>query len=309
MKKTQSLNVYVPKSFYLEGKQETPCRRFFEDLAILHPSDGYRILAARGLFLKANNSITLEKKDQAFVQTALRKGERVLAIVRERPLILFGDAWHACGLVLALLPHEELSVVLQTLPHIPNAQTLLAPSAQAFIPHSVTPLKITDFYPILTDQYLECTRILQGETDFRLHIAHIAQYAGTRTNVTELPIGEFALSPHTKQRWSFFLLCLFLALRGDSATPSEFELTHADKKEFHVRFSHTSEAKRKIPLAHSLFLFLSLPCFSDFHFFKTENGFLIEASLPRSTSHPALRATDSAIKLALEILVTTSEPK
>ena len=303
MKKQPHVNVYVPESFYMEGKEEMPCRLFREDLAVLLPSHTeYTILAARGLYLKAGNKIPISDEDSAFVESSLLNSSRCLIVHKDRPLILFGDLYRSCGLLLALLPHHDPTAVSLALPYVLAARTELAPSAQKIACKHASAQAISECYSALSEQFAECNRIVQVETDFRLHVAHIAQYAGTLANVTDLPIGDFPLSPYTHGRWSLFLLCVFLALRGDSATPSQLHLKHADRREFQLRLAHKSEASRKIPVTQELFGFLDLPCFSDFKLSKTENGFILEATLPRSSAPPALHADPRADRVILEIL-------
>ncbi len=219
-------------------------------------------------------------------------------------MILFTDLFFACGLLVALLPHEKLGLVSHTIPYLLREGDILSPTLSKLPKGNGI---VEECYAVLSEQILRCEEILSPapDTDFRLHAAHVARLAGCLASVIPLPVGAFPLSDVTSKRWGAFLLGLFLILRGDSATPTKLELAHADTQAFHLRITHAPEAKRKIPLDAQLAEFLSRPCFSEIQLSKADGKLILQTSLSRK--HGLLLRADpfgcDGMEVFLEIVI------
>lgn len=289
--KTQQINAYVPASAYLEGKQEGVTPRFYEDFAILDPAQNNSVVAARGLTLKSDRSPRISPEELDFLETHLHRHATVAVDTEDGILLVFRHLQPHCGLLATALPHGSKNAVAYALRCFDNKDVLLSPTVAAQA-HPCN--EAEDVYLHLTSFLHLCEEVFTPEKsfDFRLHCAHVAQLAGCKINVTQLPTGHYPILSGDLSRWTAFLLCLFLTLRGDSSLGTAFQLEHADRQEFSMKISHQSEYQRKIPITESIYQFLSLPAFSDFRLSRSNHQFSIQAVLRRQHSSHLLRASD-----------------
>ncbi len=289
--KTQQINAYVPASAYLEGKQESVTPRFYEDFAILDPAENYRVVAARGLTLKSDRPLRFSLGESDFLETNLLRHAAVAVDTENGILLVLRHLQSHCGLLAATLPHGSKTAVAYALRCFDNKDVLLSPTVAA----QAHPCKeAEEIYLHLAPFFRLCEEVFSPERsfDFRLHCAHVAQLAGCKINVTQLPAGHYPILSGDLARWTAFLLCLFLTLRGDSALGTAFQLEHADRQKFSMKISHQSEYQRKIPVTETIYRFLALPPFSDFRLSRTNDRFSIQAVLRRQHSTHLLRASD-----------------
>ncbi len=284
------IRAYVPNTIFLDQKQEVACPRFYEDFAILAPGQDYSVLASRGLTLKPGCSIQLPSSEIDFLEQNLLH-EKVIAVASEEGILLvFTDLFSSTGLLPVILPHGELHAVAYAVASLGMSSLRLSPSILAL----AIPAKDAEtIYAQLSETLSLCDRVLTPDPnrDFRLHCAHAAQLSGCRANVVDLPIGRYPLHAGDHARWTAFLLCVFLSLRGDSATGSTLSLEHADRREFQIRLSHQSEHQRKVPVTDTLYRFLDLPAFSNYRLANGKGRFVIEAKLRRRTTDDTLGAS------------------
>ena len=301
--KVQQINAYVSPASFLNGKQESVFPKFQEDLAILDPSNGYVPIAARGLFLKSGEEIGISPAELEFLQSRLPHCE-MIAIECERGIIVvFQHLYSACGLLPAVLPHGTSSAVAYALGCLGSRRIELSPAVSAL---AVRTAEADDAYHRLTDLLFLCTEIFEpaADLDFRLHCARVAHLAGCKANVTEFPTGSFPIVLADLRRWTAFLLCVFLSLRGDSSIGTALRLDHADLREFSLKLSHQSEYTRKTPVTDTIYRFLSLPAFAEFQLNRDKDRFTIEAQLQRSSSTKLFHAPflpSTPLVLRLEI--------
>lgn len=299
MKVTQ-INAYVSPTAYLDGKQESVFPIFREDLAILNPAKDYAAIAARGLSLKPSETPVLSHEELDFLETAISRYEMAAVDSEAGILVVFGHLRASCGLLPAILPHGNKSSVAYALSCMGNKRIALSPTVlKTASKHSDT----EEIYRHLTDLFYLCTEIFDPSEhlDFRLHCAHIAHLAGCKANVTEFPTGHFPISLHDLRRWTAFLLCVFLTLRGDSTVGSALQLDHADLREFSIKLSHHSEYPRKIPVTDAIYQFLTLPAFSEFHLTRSKGCFTVEAQLQRSRAADLHSPNANPLSLVLQI--------
>ncbi len=292
--KTQQVKSYVPASAYLEGKQESITPRFYEDFAILDPSQKYSVIAARGLTLKSDRSTRFSPGESDFLEAGLPHHFAIAVDTEDGILLVFRHLHPYCGLLAAALPHGSKTAVAYALRCFGDKGVLLSPAVAAQA-HPCS--EAEEVYPHLAQFLHLCEEVLSPSHnfDFRLHCAHAAQLAGCKINVTQLPTGHYPILTGDLMRWTAFLLCLFLTLRGDSSLGTAFQLEHADRQEFSMKISHRSEYQRKTPITESVYRFLSLPVFSDFRLSRSNDQFSIQAVLRRRHSPHLLRASDFAL--------------
>lgn len=298
------IRAYVPSAAYLDQKQESACPLFYEDFAMLEPGRSYTVLASRGLTLKPGYGIQLPPSELDFLEQNLGHAQTIAVKAEEGILLVFTDLFSSTGLLPVMLPHGEPDAVAYAVDCLGADKIRLSPATRA----SASPSKNSEtIYVQLCETLTLCDRVLipDPDRDFRLHCAHVARLAGCRANVIDLPIGRYPLHAGDHARWTAFLLCVFLSLRGDSALGSHLTLDHADRRAFQIRLSHQSEHQRKLPVTDTLYRFLTLPAFSNFVLTNGKDRFVIEAKLRRSTTEDTLGApipAEMQEMLVIEIL-------
>jgi hypothetical protein len=299
------IRAYVPNSAYLDQKQEIACPRFYEDFALLEPGQHYQVLASRGLTLKPDYKLRIPPSEIDFLERNLLHAEIIAVKTEEGILLVLTDLLSSTGLLPVILPHGDPGAVAYAVACIGENKIRLSPSVLA----SASPSKDAEsIYAHLSETLSLCDRVLtpDPDRDFRLHCAHIAMLAGCRANVIDLPIGHYPLHAGDHARWTAFLLCVFLSLRGDSAKGSRLSLEHADLQEFQIRLSHQSEHQRKTPVTDTLYRFLTLPAFSKYVLTNERDRFVIEARLRRRTTDGTLGAPifgETQETLVIEIIL------
>ena len=298
------IRAYVPTEIYRDQKEEIACPRFYEDFAILDPLGGYSILAARGLTLKSGGQIHLPPEEIGFLEQELPRTEILAVRAEEGILLLFSALFSTTGLLPAILPHGNSAAVAYALTCMGADRIRCSPSVASGASHGQ---EAETVYLQLTETLSLCERVLRPDQnqDFRLHCAHIAQLSGCRANVVDLPIGHYPLHAGDYARWTAFLLCVFLSLRGDSALGSHLALEHADRRAFQIRLSHQSEHPRKTPVSNTLYHFLTRPAFSGYFLTSDRDRLVIKAKLRRKTTDGILGAPVAegmAEMLVVEIL-------
>ena len=302
--KFQQINAYVSPAAFLDGKQETVFPLFREDLAILDPSDSYAPIAARGLHLKSDTGFRISSDELDFLQSRLPHREMIAIQCEHGVLVVFRHLYASCGLLPAILPHGNPAAVAYALGCMGTRRIELSPAVSALASKTV---EADDVYRHLTDLLFLCTEILDpsADLDFRLHCARVAHLAGCKANVIEFPTGSFPIALADLRRWTAFLLCVFLTLRGDSSIGTMLCLDHADLREFSLKLSHQSEYSRKTPVSYTIYRFLSRPAFAEFQLNRHKDRFTLEAKLQRSRPADLLKApalSPAPLVLRIEIM-------
>lgn len=276
----QSIRAYVPEELLRKNKEEMPCRRFREDLAIVCPSEGYQILACRGPCLHVGEQLSLFDSERSLIDRAIKEGKTAAILDDGRLLLVFTELFEKTGLLCIVFPHGSGALLAKAILTAEMEDLLLS---NALFSLSASGARSDDAITVLIEEVYLFRRILRvdSETDFRLHNAHVAELAGCRVDVRALPIGVFPIDRIDFSKWTAFLLCAFLAFRGDSALDTQIQLNDASRREFSLQVSHVSEHPRKKPIEDDLFAFLRLPCFSGYHLSKTKDGFVLDTVLCR----------------------------
>lgn len=289
---TPSIRAYVPEELLRKNKEELPCRRFCEDLAIVSPSEGYKIFAGRGLNLHTGDCLSIFETEETVIDHAIAEEKTAAILAKGRILLVFTELFKKTGLLCIALPHGKVSTLAKSL-LATEVQDLIC--SDALLALSASGTQSDEAIVELIEEFYLFRRILRVETDtdFRLHNARIADLAGCRVDVRSLPIGAFPIDRIDFSKWTAFLLCSFLAFRGDSSLDTQIHLNNATRREFSLQVSHISEHPHKKPIEDRLFAFLRLPCFSGYHLSKTKEGFVLDTVLRRQKQEPFAVHADS----------------
>lgn len=286
------IDSYVPEAFFRDGKEGLACRECHEDFAVVAPTEGYRLLAARGSNLKTGATLEIPQKEQHFLEAAMSEQTRVAILGRHGILIACTELLPTTGLLPMLLPHGSPEGIAHCLRTLSRYRPVCSPA----LSHLSDTGRPERYYTALCEQLDFCERILQPDTeaDFRLHCAHIAEFAGCRTDVTALPVGPLPLIEPDRNRWTAFLLCALLALRGNGARTPTLQTVVSCPGSVTLRLKYTPVHRQHG--AYSAYLaYLSHPCFSDFSVTEAEDGLQIDASLCRMSGKHALRTLPTVI--------------
>jgi len=277
------IDAYVPEKLLLEGKREMPSMIFEERFAILDAANEGKLLASRGFGERSRSEEALFKNDLPQLLSYL-KDHRCVAFMTERGLaVAFGDFLPDLALIPIFLPFGEHAALAWGLRHLEREDLFLEDAVRKI---AARPVEYEAVLTQLNREFFFFDRVMrpEREIDFRLHCAHIAQLAGCRADVTEMPIGHYPIGDAELSRWSAFLLCLMLSLRGDSATGPRLSLKAATRRAFCMQMDYFSEHKGARAIKEELYSFLSLPCFSDFSLTGTKQEIRLEAILRRRDS-------------------------
>ncbi len=301
---TSEVRAFVPERDQLLGKDEQSCPLFHDDLAVLDPAKGFAVLAARGPSLFSAEAIKLSSEESAHLMASL--GEELVGVLWEgKPLLVFPSLLAHTGLLPVILPHGDPATVARTLLCLPMS---VCPSTalSALAERGQSP---NELYGSITESVLHCKRVLSPKepVDLRLHSAWVGALAGCRVDVTALPLEELSLLPSDLAKWTVFLLCVLLSLRGDSAQPSNLQAGERTEEAYALHFLHTSQQRsaRHSPVKR-LYAFMEHPAFSSFSLEKTAKGIVIDAVLHRRASLSLLHATSELLRFSVEITAEAS---
>ena len=295
---TPQVQAYVSPTVYQDGKDEQLCPRYHEDFAILDPSNGYTVLSARGIHLGEGRTPLFSEGEITFIEHHLPYNDALLVQTKDGVLLILRSFFSASGLLPVILPHGPAPTVAHVLKTVFADRLLCSPAVLSL------PSGQKDFEPI----YHRCTSLLElcdyvlrpvRNTDFRTHCAAIARLAGCKADVTSLPFGSFPLHEADHTRWTVFLLCTLLSLRGDSSLEVKLELIQANRQEFYLRLSHHSERKRKAPASDAILRLFSLPAFSDYRLTCSKSILTVETELRRSRSDNLLHSLTDLSQIIL----------
>lgn len=288
------VNSYVPSSFFREGKEALAGRECRESFGIVDISRNDVAVAARGPLLAVGKKLGLSGRERNWMKQMLLSHRCAAVLSGSGVLLAFPDLLQVTGLMPVLLPNGSAEKIASSLRLLSEQLSVcMSPELTATATRGGAS---EEYCAMLTEQITSCDAILrpQEDVDFRHHCAQIARFAGCRVNVTELPVGPLSLADTDRMRWTAFLLCTFLALRGDSAAGPELQMPDR-QNDFHLRLLHTPERFGSEPLKDARFQYLKLPCFSDFLLEKNGNGWMLEVTLRRkqySRLHAASAAGD-----------------
>ena len=281
------IRAYIPEADCRKGKKETGDVLFYEDFGVLNPAT-YELVVARGLYISAGKEICLTREEQDFLEWNIGSYPAVAVRWKDSVLVFLRGFYSTTGLLPVVLPHGDPGAIAFWLVNVgfPTVRCSLG-----VVRMSAGQSVGCELLQRLEGSMSQFKRVFNPplREDFRFHCALIARLAGFRADVTSLPTGHYPIEEESLGRWTMFLLCTFLSLRGDSST--KLELSYADRADFHLRLVHLSEycTKRKFSIK-PFYPFAGLSVFSDYRLLPTKNGFVLEAVLHRAHTSDMLSA-------------------
>ena len=136
--------------------------------------------------------------------------------------------------------------------------------------------------------------------DLRSICVGAAVFTGCRVEVADLPRTPMEVLPSELLRWTAFLLCLFLTLRGSAPTGPSCRLLGVTE-EISLEMRHTPAADA--PRSSEPLLFLSHPAFkTGFSLESRESSYRMEVSLLRPARRLLLRSHTRPYTFSLTLL-------
>lgn len=290
---TPSVESYVPIDTFYEGKQavagDALCNRF----AVLEFSCGLRVVAARGKGLSVGATLPVNPRETDFLKSALAEGRRILFLSDVGVLVLFGDMM-IHGLVPALFPIGDPATVVNAVRLIGRRDLTLSPSIQTVEEKGKREYSTQEVCRKLSEGLVQCDRVFSNRknAELRLHCAEVAALAGCRVDVRELPIEDFTVCEADQRKWTLFLLCLFLSLRGANAEGASFSMKEIGRNTLTAGMDYRSTVdSRKRDGAR--FAFLDLPAFRGMELERTGEGYRVTATLALYDPNGTLRANSA----------------
>lgn len=281
---SRELRNYIPFQKQQEGKDEVACPAFCGDLAVL--DDRFRVLAARGLFLKAETALSLPPTEREVVLRALTERDRIAVCVADGIAVFFGELLPV-GLFLVLLPHGKTDAVARALCYLAERGGLTVSDAvRACACGRPDPQLCME----LETELLRPALLLSADGDgirMRERCHALSLYAGCAIRYGEDTDAPLMLSPSTCRLLHAFLLCTLLELRRSCTDDALIELF----ARYGVPLLSVKSGVLPKRSCGSLFGFLSHPSFRACAVERTKDGRIcLTLCLPRPERKTPLRA-------------------
>ena len=308
----QDLSSYVPESLHTQGKRQKPSRVFFEDLAVIEPDRGFRILASRGRNLPVGGDFFtacgISSSDAELVRSHAPAQAGFLLPCATGCAIFFCDLTVQTGLIpCVLLSHsaEEVFCAMKRM----GKDGFVVPR-RILSKGELLPLRYDEaLCQRLEELFYYVDRILHPAPELSLWTRSllIANFVGCRLERVAFPVTAPPLSAENGARMTLFLICSFLTLRQKSGRV----LTEGDEDSSNYQCTVSFFEERK-PLAEeedvllesseapALPLFLEAPCFSSLMAIPTEDGMRLETRFPILKKEQTLGAALSKLWICLQ---------
>ena len=307
----KDLSSYVSETLHTQRKRQKPSRVFFEELAVIEPEKGFRILASRGEDLPVGadffTTCGVLKEDAELLHSFSAKQTGFLLPCKRGCALLFGDLRAETGLFLSVLLSRDAKDVLCALKRMGYDQ-FAAP--QGILPTGE--LLTSRYDEALVDQLEELfyylDRILHPAPEASLwtRCLLIANFVGCRLERVALPVTAPSLSERDDARMMLFLLCAFLDLRKRSGRVLTEGLQESSNYQCTVSFFEESrplledeEKPQESLQAPELPLFLEALCFSALTAIPTGEGMRLETRFPVINKEQTLGAVVSPAWICL----------
>lgn len=283
-RRLRELRNYVPFQKQQEGKEEVACPAFCGDLAVLDAQ--FRVLAARGLFLKAETTLSLPPTERETVLRALTEQDRVAVCASDGVAVFSGELLSA-GLFLVLLPHGKRGAVARALCYLAEGGGLIVSDA---VRANACGRPDPQLCMVLETELLRPALLLSADGDgirLRERCYALSRYAGCAIRYSEDTDAPLLLSRPTCRLLHAFLLCTLLELRRACVDDVLIELF----ARYGVPLLSITSGVLPKQLRGSLFGFLSHPSFRACAAEHTKDGRIcLSLCLPRPEQKAPLRA-------------------
>ena len=297
---------YVPIEDFYREKQMPATDAFCDRFAVLSWGQAFRVVASRGEGLSAGAVLPVDPEENVgHLRQTLADGKRVIVQTAVGAAILFGDLYEG-GMIPALFPNgssEDLATACGLLgrKELVLSYAFEKAARKGAGTHSRA---VFDLCRGLNETLNRCDRLFcQKEPyDFRLHCAEVAAFAGCRVNTGELPMGDFPICASDRCRWTLFLLCLFLSLRGASAEGTKFRMEEIERQTLTTGMEYRSNRdSRKTDTER--FAFLDHPAFEGVELERTDEGYRLAVTLKRQEPSDVLHAISVSQRMVFALVL------
>ena len=283
---------YIPEAFFLDQKDEDHMRVCREDLVLVDPADGYRVVVGRGKEILAGEPfaplVRLSRSERQFLEQSLGRKMRLLLQGKNEPILVFADLLEASGLLLVICPRFDTENLKRGLALLGKSEFISSNRSEAGAPSPRNGDAAVCKY--LQELFYYLDRIFSVSEELRLWTtaALIANLAGCHANFAAMPTEAVTPLPMDRLRLLAFLLCLFLSMREEAISAT----ATGEVSELSISLS----ASPLLPTGKASacnYRFLQLPAFRDISISLRNGGWVLEASFCKKTEHAPVRAKDS----------------
>ena len=294
------LRNYIPETFFQTGKRQTTIRIPYAAFAMVDLHTPCKIIASCGDLFSNDDPVSnfVTKSEWQFVLENGTHSSAVAFFCGGRICFSFGGL-AAIGFLPVVVWKESPEAVLAAWNRAVGTEILRSPGLQPVVPKTNPPAR-------LCAAIAECFRQSKalfhptGETDLRSICVGAAVFTGCRAEIFNLPRSPMNVLPTELLRWTAFLLCLFLTLRGSAPQGPSCRLI-GESEEFSLEMLHTpaadaSRTPEQLP-------FLSHPSFASGFLLESDaNSYRMEVSLLRPESGSGLHAVTRPYTFSLTLL-------
>lgn len=290
---SQNIFSFVPELYFQNQKDLPKSRIFHDDCAVVHVSDSFRIIAARGMEESIGKplfdalNVTLPKDDR-FVTFLETEESCVLLPAGEDSLLLFSAWYRATDLLLAVRLHAPEEKVRKVLDLAQRS------AINSVFRHEEETTDSADVERRLEEIFYYTTKILTPREEIWNHCLTVSNFIGCRLEGLSLPVSIPKLDADEFHRLTAFLVCTLLELRhrygktkisqtsktigNVGKVPIENEDDFALTVEQIQKENAESQARLiKSESCEESFPFANLPAFHSFSFVKEGENFIFQA--------------------------------
>lgn len=291
---------YVPETLFQDGKQQRTVRIPYAAFAMVSLYEPNRVLASGGDFFSVGNPISdiLMPSEWQFV-LANRGNAHVLAFLCGEHICFAFGGLGTVGFLPVLVWKESPGAVLSAWDRAVGEELLRSPGLQTVRKKPEPSVKLC---AAIAECYQRSTHLFRPGTkaDLRSICVGAAIFTGCRVETMDLPRVPMNVLPSELLRWTAFLLCLFLNLRGSAPVGPSCRLL-GESEEISLEMCHTPAADASRPSGQ--LLFLSHPAFeTGFSLESIANSYRMEVSLLRPAHRLLLRSRTRPYTFSLTLL-------
>lgn len=287
------LRSYLPELSFGEHKQESSTRICHEDFIVIDPSDGYRILAARGVALEEGTTLSkawrVTKKELSYLECTLPRHRRVVLSGGNGPILVFGDLLDSTGLLFAVRPDWDAQTLLRGLRVLGIKNVVISPSFAE--PNATIPIE-----PLLnqiSELFYYMDRIFDVQNDFQIGLwtrtILIANFAGCRLKCKDMPIDLPITSQMERERVTAFLICALLFMRKQSGAVRASGVPEDPTLVCRIELNPEDCGNGRLPDEAQELAVLKLPAFRDFEMRREGGQLVLDALFREVTKKNAFR--------------------
>lgn len=291
---------YVPEALFETGKQQTSVRIPYTAFAMVDLYGSHKILASGGDLFSVGDPILdyLTPTEWQFVLENRGTPSAVAFLCGERICFGFGGLGTVGFLPIAVW-EEVPEAILSAWKRAVGSEILRSPGLRSVEPKPEPPASLC---AAIAECYQQSKYLFHpaAGADLRNICVGAAVFTGCRAETVNLPRSPMNVLPSELLRWTAFLLCLFLTLRGSAPQGPSCRLL-GESEEISLEMRHTTAADA--PISSNRLLFLSHPAFeTGFSLESAKKSYRLEVSLLRPTRKLSLRSHTRPYTFSLTLL-------